>query len=455
MKVFRRQMKRFYLILSIPLFLLFCLVVPELHSQDWVHTGTNLGADRIRIAAADFKPSGGDPQTPAFKAVFDATLFADLGSAGIFDVVSKSMAPQASPGSPQEINLSEWSGAPANAAMVAFGSLSAAHGRVVVSGWLFDARNTVSPQVLGKQYNEVASEESARTIAHRFADEIILRLGGGINGIAETKIYFISTRTGTKEVWAMDYDGQNQHAVTHLGAISLSPRVSPDNSRLAFASIGRDGWSIRMYSLELNRYVAFPAGTAGGSNQSPAWSADGSKIAFSSARSGNPEIWLADSNGGNLHKLTNFRGPNIGPTFNPRTGAQIAWVSGRTGLPQIYTMDIDGSNVQRITDGGYAVSPSWSPNGQLLAFSWNRKYGPGDPGGDDIHVIDLASKDYLQITHESGSNDFPSWAPDNRHIVFQRTIGGHTEIWTMLPDGTQQHQLTSTGNNSMPNWSWK
>jgi TolB protein len=426
-----------------------------LSAQDWVHTGTNLGQERIRIAAADFKAASADPQTPALKAVFDATLYADLGNAGIFDMVSKSMAPQAAPGSPQEMNLPQWSAAPANAAMVAFGALSTAAGRVSVNGWLFDTRNTVSPQVLGKQYNEAASEDSARTIAHRFADEIILRLGGGINGIAETKIYFISTRTGTKEVWAMDYDGQNQHAVTHLGTISISPRIAPDNSRLAFASLGHDGWTIRMFSLELNRYVAFPGGTAGGSNQSPAWSADGGKIAFSSSRTGNPEIWLADANGGNLHKLTSFKGPNVGPTFNPRTGAQIAWVSGRTGLPQIYTMDIDGSNVQRITDGGYAVSPSWAPNGQLLAFSWNRKYGPGDPGGDDIHVIDLASKEYLQITHESGSNDFPSWAPDNRHIVFQRTIGGRTEIWSMLADGTGQHQLTQTGNNSMPNWSWK
>jgi TolB protein len=437
------------------LLLLLSFAAPRLRAQDWVHTGTNLGNDRIRIAAADFKPSGADPQTPALKAVFDATLYEDLGNAGIFDLVSKSMAPQATPGSPEEISLPQWSAAPSSAAMVAFGSLSAVNGKVVVDGWLFDAGNASSPQVLGKHYTDTASEESARAIAHRFADEIILRLGGGINGIAETKIYFISTRTGTKEVWVMDYDGLNQHQITRLGAISLSPRISPDNSRLAFASLGRDGWSIRMYSLELNRYVAFPGGAAGGSNQSPAWSADGAKIAFSSSRTGNPEIWLSDSTGGNLHKLTAFKGPNVAPTFNPRTGAQLAWVSGRTGLPQIYTMDIDGSNVQRITDGGYAVSPSWSPNGQLLAFSWNRKYGPGDPGGDDIHVIDLASKDYLQITHESGSNDFPSWAPDGRHIVFQRTIGGHTEIWTMLADGTHQVQLTHSGNNSMPNWSWK
>jgi TolB protein len=448
-------MKAFSPVSRLFLFSLCCLSALQLHAQDWVHTGTNLGRDRIRIAAADFKPGAADPQIPALKAVFDATLYEDLANAGIFDLVSKSMNPQAAPGAPEEMNLPQWAAAPASAGMVAFGTLSAANGRMTVDGYLDDTSNATNPQVLGKKYGDTATEESSRAIAHHFADEIILRLGGGINGIAETKIYFISTRSGTKEVWVMDYDGQNQHAVTHLGTISISPRISPDNTRLAFASLGRDGWTIRMYSLELNRYVAFPGGTAGGSNQSPAWSADGSRIAFSSSRTGNPEIWLGDSNGGDLHKLTAFKGPNVAPTFNPRTGSQIAWVSGRTGLPQIYTMDIDGSNVQRITDGGYAVSPSWSPNGQLLAFSWNRKYGPGDPGGDDIHVIDLASKDYLQITHESGSNDFPSWAPDGRHIVFQRTIGSRTEIWTMLADGTQQHQLTQSGNNSMPNWSWK
>jgi TolB protein len=425
-------------------------------SQDWIHTGSNLGNDRIRIAAADFKPVGADPQTPALKAAFDVTLQSDLANAGIFDLVSKSMAPQATPGSPQEINLAQWSAAPSNAAMVAFGALSVTNGRLAVYGWLEDARNIVSPQVLGKQYNEQASEDEARTVAHRFADEIILRLGGGIDGIAETKIYFVSTRSGTKEIWAMDYDGQNQHPVTHLGAISLSPRISPDNTRIAFASLGREGWAIRMYSLELGRMVNFSGGSAGGSNQSPAWSGDGTKIAFSSSRSGDPEIWVADASGGNLRRLTNFVGPDVSPTWNPRTNEQLAWVSGRTGLPQIYTMDADGSNVQRLTDGGYAISPSWSPNGQFLTFSWNRKYGPGAPGGQDIYVMDIASKRWLQVTHESGSNDYPSWAPDGRHIVFERSMSPHShQIWSMLADGTGQRQLTQTGENFMPNWSWK
>jgi len=440
-----------------PLFasLLIGLAATAASAQDWVHTGTNLGNDRIRLAAADFKPVGADPQTPALKAVFDATLYSDLANAGIFDLVSKSMAPQATPGSPQEINLGQWSAAPSNAAMVTLGALSATNGRLSVYGWLEDARNTANPQVLAQQYNEQASQEMARTVAHRFADLIILRLGGGINGIAETKIYFVSSRTGTKEIWAMDYDGQNQHQVTHLGSVSISPRVSPDNTRIAFSSLGSQGWSIRMYSLELGRMVSFPAGTAGGSNLSPAWSGDGAKVAFSSSRSGDSEIWVADGSGGNLHRVSSSKGPNVAPTWNPKTNAQIAWASGRTGLPQIYTMDQDGANVQRMTDGGYAISPSWAPNGQFLTFSWNRKYGPGAPGGQDIYIMDISNMRWLQLTHEAGSNDFPSWAPDGRHIVFERAMGRHTEIWSMLSDGTEQHQLTHSGNNFMPNWSWK
>jgi len=432
-----------------------CLFSAPMNAQDWVHTGTNLGQARVRMAVADFKLVGADPETPALKATFDSTLFSDLANAGIFDVVSKTMAPQATPGSPQEMNLAQWSSAPANAEMVAFGALSANNGRLIVYGWLDDTRNTASPQVLGKQYNEAASQDMARTVAHRFADEIIARLGGGINGIAETKIFFVSSRTGTKEIWSMDYDGQNQHQITHLGSISMSPHISPDGSRVAFQSLERNGWAIRMYSLELSRMVSFPAGVSSGTNQSPAWTSDGTRIAFSSSRSGDPEIWVAEASGGNLHKLTAFRGPDVSPTWNPRTNAQLAWVSGRTGLPQIYMMDQDGANIQRLTDGGYAISPSWAPNGAMLTFSWNRKYGPGAPGGQDIYVMDIASKRWLQLTHDAGSNDFPFWAPDGRHIVFERQIGGHTQIWTMLADGTEQHQLTHQGNNFEPSWSWK
>ncbi len=435
------------------IFLLPALVCWKASAQDWVRTGTNLGAPRIRLAAADFNPSSTDAQTPALKTTFDTTLYSDLSNAGIFDMVSKSMAPPLMPASPQQMNLAPWAAAPSSAAFVAFGSISTAGDRLAVYGWLFDAKNPASPQILGKQYNEAASQDNARLIAHRFADEIITRLGGGINGIAETHIYYIAARGGNKEVWQMDYDGQGQHAVTHLGTISLSPRVSPDNDRIAFASLGKQGWSIRMYSLVLGRMISFPSLV--GNTLSPAWSSDGAKLAFSASRSGDPEIFTSDAGGGNVKQVTTFRGPDVSPTWNPKTNSQIAWCSGRTGLPQIYIMSSDGTGVQRMTDGGYATSPSWSPSGQFLAFAWNRKYGPGAPGGQDIYIMDIASKRWTQLTHDAGRQDFPSWSPDGRHIVFQRENGGGAEIWTMLSDGTEQHRLTQSGGNSMPNWSWK
>ena len=163
--------------------------------------------------------------------------------------------------------------------------------------------------------------------------EIITRLGGGIPGIAETHIYYVAARGGNKEIWQMDYDGQGAHQVTHLGTISLSPRVSPSNDRIAFASLGRQGWAIKMYSLVLGRAVSFPSMV--GTTLSPAWSSDGAKLAFSGARTGDPEIYTSDSNGGSVKQITTFKGPDVSPTWNPKTNSQIAWCSGRTGLPQI------------------------------------------------------------------------------------------------------------------------
>ncbi len=427
----------------------------SLHAQDSFKTETSSGADRIRIAVADFKPATEDPATATDKHAFDTTLFADLTNAGIFDIVSKSLAPQVTPGGPSDISLPQWSNAPASAAMVAFGSLGVQGGKLVVSGFLFDAKNAQFPQVLAKQYNEEPSENSARQVAHRFADEIIFRLGGGVSGIAETKVYYVHFAGGNKEIWAMDYDGANQHAITHLGTVSLSPRVSPDNSRIAFASLGKYGFQIKMYSLLLSREVAFPSG--GGTNQSPAWAPSGRDVAFSSSRTGDPEIWIADTNGSLSRRVTSFKGPDVSPTYNPKTGAQIAWISGRTGLPQVYVMETDGSGIQRMTDGGYATSPSWSPNGQFLAFAWDRKYGPGAPGGQDIYVMEIATKKWIQLTHDGGRCDFPSWSPDGRHIVYANSASGRpgdTKIWSMLADGTQRRPLTG-GGGDMPNWSWK
>jgi TolB protein len=409
--------------------------------------------ERPRLAVPDFVAGTSDPQSSPLNTVFNQTLWNDLDNAGIFDMVPKSFYPVQTPSQPSQVNVPVWGNPPPNAGLLAFGNLGVNAGKLDVQGWLFDVKNAGAPPILGKQYREDANENNARLIAHRFADEIIGRLGAGVPGIAESKIVFISTRTGNKEVWSMDYDGANQQQLTHLGSIALSPRVSPDRSRVAFSGLTKDSWQIMMYSLELGRPVSFPRYS--GDNISPAWSSDGTKVAFSSSmHQGSSNIFLADASGAGSRRLTTGH-TDVSPVFNPKTNGQIAFVSGRTGLPQIYIMDADGSNVQRITEQGYAVSPSWSPNGLLLAFAWDRNYGPGIVGGWDIYIMEIASRQIVQLTHDSGRNDFPSWSPDGRHIVFQSNRGGTEQIWSVLADGTHLQQLTRQGRNTQPNWSFQ
>src|SRR5215469_2327363 len=165
----------------------------------------NMGQERPRLAAPNFKPASLDPKTPSLNTAFNETLWGDLDNAGIFEMVARSFYPISIPTSPSELQAPTWSNAPTNAGLVAFGNLGVNSGKVDMQGWLMDVKNPASPPVLGKQYREDATVDNARLIAHRFADEIIARLGG-IPGIAESKIYFISSRSGAKEVWSMDYD---------------------------------------------------------------------------------------------------------------------------------------------------------------------------------------------------------------------------------------------------------
>jgi TolB protein len=451
---------------------IFALSIASFAQEDVIRTGTNLGVQKVRIAVPDFKGTNA-----ALLTTFNNVLFSDLENSGIFDVVSKSFIPTTVPADPQELcaapanapsptpsapgqqqtcpGLSVWGNPPVNAAIVAFGNMAVSGTDMVVQGWVYDAKNANAPPVLGKEYHDEPTDANARLTAHRFADEIITRFGGGIPGIAESKIFFISNRSGQKEVWMMDYDGANQKQLTHLNAVSvLSPAVSPDGTRVAFSSISTNApVHLQMFSLDLNRVVSFPR--FAGSSSAPSWSPDGSRLAFWSSMPGDPEIYVSDSSGASPRRATAFRGPDTQPVWNPKTGAQIIWVSGRSGLPQLYMMDADGGNVQKLTEGGYAVSPAWSPNGLFVAFSWVRNYGPGAPGGADIYVMDIATKQWIQLTHNSGRNDYPSWSADNRHIVFQSTRSGREEIWTMLADGTRQQPLTNSGSNTQPNWSSK
>jgi TolB protein len=421
-------------------------------AQDWFKTGTGLGVTKARLAAPDLAARSATAQP--LEKTFHDVLWADLEYSGVVDMVSPSFYPTQLPSQRSEMNAAAWGANPANAYMVAYGNMTVDGTSLAVAGFLSDVHNPTAPLALQKIYRGDANDKDARKLAHQFADDIIGVLSGGLPGIAQTQIAYVSNKTGNKEIWVMDYDGANQHQLSTLKSIALTPRWSPDASRIAFTCYvpfrGITSAQICIYSTESNHLISFPRYR--GTNSSPAWSPDGSELAFMSSQGGDPEIYVSDVNGGHLHRVTFAAGVNTSPTWNPKTGKQIVFVSDRAGTPVLYLSDSDGSNVQKIDlpDMGYVIDPSWSPNGQLVAFSWRR------PSGNyDIYVMDIVSHQLVELTRDAGRNERPSWAPDGRHLVFESTRTGTRQIWSMLADGSQPRQLTYQGQNESPNWSPK
>lgn len=423
-------------------------------AQDWFKTGTGLGVSKARVGVADFAAK--DSPSEPLAVVFADVVRTDLDYSGILELVSKSFNPLQKPAAPAEVDYKAWSAAPASTQLLAFGNFSVSGNAVEIQAWLNDVRDASLPPVIGKVYRGDATEAQVRTFAHQFADEIIGKLSGGLPGIASTQIAFVSNRGGNKEIWAMDYDGENQRQLTQTHTIALTPRWAPDASRIAFTCYAQPGSSsvltaqICVYSLLTSRLVSFPRFK--GTNSSPSWSPDGSQIMFMSSMLGNPELFISDASGTRPKRLTFSNGANTSPSWNPKTGQQVAFVSDRGGIPQLYTMNSDGSSQSKVNlpDMGYVIDPAWSPNGQLLAFSWRR------PNGNyDIYVMEIVSHQLVELTRDAGRNERPSWAPDGRHLVFESTRTGTRQIWSMIADGTEARQLTKQGQNESPNWSPK
>jgi TolB protein len=420
-------------------------------AQDWFRTGTGLGVEKPRIAVSDFVAKSDSDKPHA--ALFTAVVRDDLAFSGILDLASPSFYPPTAPSQPGELRMLDWSEGPINANFLAFGNLAETSAEVAIFAWMYDVRSTSTESVVGKVYRGAPTDAQVRKFAHQFADEIISKLSGGLPSIASTQISFIRGNTGAKELWVMDYDGANQHQLTSLHSVALTPRWSPDASRIAFTCFQPAGGAVSaqicMYSFDAGKLVSFARFR--GTNNSPTWSPDGTQVMFSSSMQGNPALYVTDASGNRPKRVTfTSNGADTSPAWNPRTGQSVAFVSDRGGVPQLYLMNADGTDTQKfdLPDMGYVIDPAWSPNGQLLSFSWRR------PNGNyDIYVMDVASRHILELTRDSGRNERPSWAPDGRHIVFESTRGGTRQIWTMLADGTSPQQLTTSGHNESPNWS--
>lgn len=430
--------------------------------------------ERPAIAIPDFRGSG---NAQAFMSAFNQTLYGDLDSAGIFKVVSKSMYPLQVPQEPSQFQqppvpapepargrrraeppkpanggglwLSDWASPPVSANYLTLGYTAVQNDVLVLYGWLFNVtQNSVAnAQVLGKRYFGSVDEAGAKKVAHEFAADIIAQMGG--KSLLGSRIFFISDRTGNKEVWSMDPDGSNQKQITQYKSISIMPAVSPDGSKVAFTSFVKGNPAIFIFSVETGRRLPFYNQVAS-MNATPDFTPDGKQIVYSSTASGYAQIYIANVDGSNLRRITNSRFIEVEPKVNPKTGAEMVFVSGRSGPQQIFRMNMDGANVERLTPGeGEASNPCWHPDGQAIAFAWTRGFATGN---FNIFIMDVATRTYNQLTYGAGRNENPSWAPDGRHIVFMSTRSGSPQIWSMLADGTQVKRLTTQGSNWTPVW---
>jgi TolB protein len=431
--------------------------------------------DKPAIAVPDFRGAG---EAQRFMDTFNATLWDQLAGSGVLKMVAKSYYPLEVPQQPQDFKapttlgstapaapgrrgdapkpqsngpwLTDWSNPPVSANDLAFGYTAVQNGQLVLRGWLYNLAqpDPQSAQVIGKIYFGTLDAEGAKKVAREFAADILQFFGA--KSLAGTKIYFVSDRSGAKEIWSMDYDGSNQRELTHYKSVSTMPTTSADGRLFAFTTYAQGNPKIMVYSADTDRRLPFinPVSSA---VETPEFTPDGRRIMFAASLEGWVQICIADTNGGGMRRISHVRAIEVSPKINPKNANDVVFISGRGGSEQLWRMNIDGGDLEMLTSGqGYVANPSWSPSGQLVAFAWTLGY---EPGNYNIFVMDVASKKYVQLTHGSGRNENPWWAPDGVHLVFSSKQRQVTQLYTMLADGTGVQQLTTQGNNIQPVWS--
>ena len=237
------------------------------------------------------------------------------------------------------------------------------------------------------------------------------------------------------------------HGKTVGRAIYITAGEYTPPSRIAFTS-NRDGnpeiYTMNADGADVKRLTNNPE-----RDVSPSWSPDGHRIAFVSYRDGVGEVYVMNADGTNLHRLTNSSNHKEDIAWSPN-GIRIAFASEREGNRDIYVMNADGSGVRPLTNHPSSdASPSWSPDGRQIAFESERE------GNRDIYVMNADGSDARPLTNHPSDDASPSWSPDGRQIAFESEREGNRDIYVMNADGSSDaKRLTSHSAGSwFPSWS--
>ena len=398
---------------------------------------TSAGAKRLPVIAMPAFTAQ-DEAASAAQEVHD-TLRADMLYGRYFEVSEDGPAYDA-----QNIKetISGW--AKQRAAYLLVGDISYEQPYYTIKIYVYDV--TTQAPVFAKAFK--GNQASLRRLAHIAADQIIQTLTGR-RGIADTKIAFANNSTRHKEIYVVDYDGQNLKKLTNDRSIALLPRWSKDG-RIYYTTYRYKNPDI--FAIDLKAGKIAPVIIRGGLSLIGGVSPDGKALVFTSSKGPNPSIYIYNLETGEKKQITNRQSVDGSPSYSP-DGKYITFVSNRAGNPQIYVMELATGQTRPLTRTfNWSDSPQWSPTGEWIVFAGRESpYHPFD-----IFLVDLTGTQLRRLTTDAGSNEDPTWSPDGRFIAFTSTReGGKRKLYVMDADGSAPHLVADLpGETFTPHWSF-
>jgi len=369
-------------------------------------------------------PFDGEPSGPT---AITGTVGADLARSGLFKLVDPAgISPR--PSRIEEVQAAAWRAKGADAVVVG-SARPLADGRVEVRFALVDV---VKQQPLVAMVYSVTPAQF-RVTAHKIADVIYEKMTGD-PGVFSTRIAYI-TKAGTRfQLQVADADGSDPQVIVTSNEPMLSPRWSPDGTRIAYVSLESRKPVVYVQNLATGARTA--VANFRGSNSSPAWSPDGRTLAVTLTKDGGSQLYLMNADGGNPQRVMSTSGIDTEATFMP-DGKSLLFTSDRGGSPQIYRLTLGNGAVERLTfDGTYNVSPRPFPDGKGFAFVRR------DGGKFQIAVQDFASRQ-VQVLTAGPLDESPSVAPNSKLILYANEVGGRGILAAVSSDGRVKQRLVA------------